>query len=51
MAAFYEKAVKVVPSEIIEEQSTDVDTVSGATKSSHGIIQAVNAALLQAEEE
>ncbi len=42
---FYEKAFEQVPSEIIKAQSTKVDTVSGATYSSKGIIKAVNNAL------
>ena len=36
-------------SSIISEQSTDVDTVSGATFSSTGILEAVNDALTKAE--
>ncbi len=42
---FYEKAFETVPNEIIQKQSTNVDTVSGATYSSVGIINAVNQAL------
>ncbi len=42
---FYKQAVNTVPNEIIQAQSTDVDTVSGATYSSNGIIQAVKAAV------
>ena len=45
---FYEQAFEVVPAEIIQKQSTGVDTVSGATQSSIGIINAVNNALNQA---
>ena len=45
---FYEQAFEVVPAEIIQNQSTGVDTVSGATQSSIGIINAVNNALNQA---
>lgn len=45
---FYEKAFETVPAEIIQSQSTDVDTVSGATYSSVGIINAVNDALSSA---
>ena len=33
---------------MLESQGTDVDTVSGATYSSEGIIDAVNAALFEA---
>ena len=40
---------KGVISSILSEQSTDVDTVSGATFSSTGIINAVNDALGKAE--
>lgn len=42
---FSEKAFESVPAEIVKKQSTDVDTVSGATYSSKGIINAVNNAL------
>lgn len=46
---FYEKAFELVPAAIIEKQSTDVDTTSGATYSSMGIINAVNDALSDAQ--
>lgn len=46
---FYEKAFESVPAEIIASQSTNVDTVSGATYSSVGIINAVNDALSAAK--
>lgn len=46
---FYERAFEIVPQEIISKQSTDVDTVSGATYSSVGIINAVNDALSDAQ--
>lgn len=46
---FYEKAFESVPAAIIEKQSTDVDTASGATYSSVGIINAVNDALSDAK--
>jgi len=46
---FYEKAFNSVPDEIIDSQSTSVDTVSGATRSSVGIINAVANALKNAE--
>jgi polyferredoxin len=46
---FYENVINVVPSEIIQAQSTNVDTVSGATYSSRGIINATQAALDQAK--
>ncbi len=45
---YYSKAFNTVPSEIIDAQSLDVDTVSGATFSSVGIINAVNDALKDA---
>lgn len=46
---FYEKAFEKVPAEIVQKQSTDVDTASGATYSSKGIINAVNNALSSAK--
>lgn len=45
---FYESVVNTVPNEIIQAQSTDVDTVSGATYSSNGIINAVKDAISKA---
>lgn len=45
---FYAKAFSTVPSDIIDAQSLEVDTVSGATFSSVGIINAVNDALKDA---
>lgn len=45
---FYERAESVIPDEIISAQSTSVDTVSGATFSSRGIISAVADALSKA---
>jgi uncharacterized protein with FMN-binding domain/ferredoxin len=45
---YYESAFETVPTSIITSQSTEVDTVSGATRSSEGIIEAVNDALEQA---
>ncbi len=42
---FFTKAQDTVISEIIESQGIDVDTVSGATFSSNGIIEAVSDAL------
>ena len=47
-AAYFDSAIYVID-EIIDEQSTDVDTVSGATFSSNGIIGAVKDALGKAE--
>jgi len=42
---FYQRASGTVIDEIVSSQSTSVDTVSGATFSSNGIIEAVNDAL------
>jgi uncharacterized protein with FMN-binding domain len=42
-------AIEEIPAAIVEANSTDVDTVSGATYSSEGIMAAVNAALESAE--
>ncbi|MDD7793612.1 FMN-binding protein [Clostridium sp. 'White wine YQ'] len=47
---FAARPFNIVPSEIIEAQSTDVDGVSGATRSSNGIKEAVEDALSQAED-
>ena len=47
-AQYYSRAFNTVPSEIIASQSLDVDTATGATFSSVGIINAVNDALSQA---
>lgn len=51
---FYGKAIDAVPVEIVESQSLDVDTVSGATYTSVGIVNAVaealNDALVSGEE-
>lgn len=41
--AFFNRAKEGVTASILAKQSTDVDTVSGATYSSRGIINAVNA--------
>ncbi|MBL4931658.1 FMN-binding protein [Clostridium paridis] len=45
-----ERAFENLPSEIVTAQSTDVDGVSGATRSSNGIKEAVEDALSQAED-
>lgn len=45
---YYQKPIDTVPKEIIDSQSLDVDTVTGATKTSVGIINAVNNALSNA---
>ncbi len=42
---YYDRAFQKVPSEVVDAQSLDVDTVTGATKSSIGIIEAVRNAL------
>ncbi|MGM9532395.1 4Fe-4S binding protein [Intestinibacter sp.] len=42
---FFDKAQNTIINEIISNQSTDVDVVSGATYSSNGIIEAVSDAL------
>lgn len=47
--AYYDQAVKVID-DIKEKQSPQVDTVSGATFSSMGIINAVSQALEKAEQ-
>lgn len=39
------KAENIIPERIVDEQSTDVDVVSGATNSSHVIMNAVQNAL------
>lgn len=48
--SYLENAIQVVD-DILAAQSTDVDTVTGATLSSDGIITAVRRALLQAKGE
>ncbi|MBW9153112.1 FMN-binding protein [Clostridium estertheticum] len=46
---FYARAESTITSEIISNQSTSVDTVSGATYTSEGIINATQEALKKAE--
>ncbi len=46
---FIELASAELPKAIVKAQSTEVDAVAGATKSSQGIIEGVNAALEQAK--
>ena len=46
---FYETPAQVIPEEIVKSQSTKVDAVSGATRSSNGIMMAVEDALAQAK--
>lgn len=48
-AGISDSAIEQVPAAIVEANSTEVDTVSGATYTSEGIIEAVNAALESAE--
>jgi uncharacterized protein with FMN-binding domain len=45
---WYDAVVNVIPKEIINSQSTDIDAVSGATSSSYGIMSAVEDALKKA---
>jgi len=47
---YCDSALEQIPDEIVEAQSTDVDAISGATKTSNGIIEAVNNALEQAKQ-
>lgn len=46
---YYDKVVGTITSSIISKQSTSIDTISGATYSSKGIIKAVENALIQAK--
>ncbi|KHS58425.1 MULTISPECIES: FMN-binding protein [Terrisporobacter] len=46
---FYEPAFDSIPEKIIENQTYDVDAVSGSTYSSKGVIDAVKDALLKAK--
>lgn len=48
---YYEEAIAKIPPLIVEKQSTDVDVISGATKTSNGIIKAVDKALKKAQGE
>lgn len=45
---YWSTPVSVIPKRIVEAQSTDVDTITGATFTSTGIINAVNDVLRQA---
>ncbi len=45
---YFEEAIRVIPQRIVEQQTTDVDVVSGATMTSTGIMEATRLALLQA---
>lgn len=46
---WFQAVVNVIPQRIVKAQGTDVDTVSGATSSSHGIMSAVENALAKAQ--
>lgn len=46
---YYEEAIAKIPLAIVESQSTEVDAIAGATKTSKGIIKAVNKALEEAK--
>ena len=48
--SFWNKASQTVIDRILANKSTDVDTVSGATMTSNGIINAVNDALTKAQD-
>ncbi len=45
---FYERPFEMLPPEIIDHQSTDVDTISGATMTSYGYLSAVEDAISKA---
>lgn len=47
-ARYYATPIQVIPQRIIQNQTTDVDTITGATFTSVGIINAVNDALADA---
>lgn len=49
--AVAEPAIAEIPNRIIQKQSTQVEVVSGATKTSQGIIAAVNSALEKARKQ
>lgn len=46
---YYEEAMEIIPKAIVEAQSAEIDTLTGATKTSQGIIKAVNKALEEAK--
>jgi uncharacterized protein with FMN-binding domain len=46
---WFQAVVNVIPQKIVKGQGTDVDTVSGATSSSYGIMSAVENALAKAQ--
>lgn len=45
---YYTRPIQQIPAAIVENQSLDVDTIAGATRTSVGIINAVNNALSKA---
>lgn len=45
---FYEESFDVIPDMIVDIQSLDIDTITGATRTGEGILKAVEDALLQA---
>lgn len=47
-SGYYEEVFKIISGEIVEEQNIDVDSVSGATVSSRGMINAVRDAVSKA---
>ena len=47
---YYNRAIGTITNSVISKQSGSVDTVSGATYSSNGIIEAVKNALSQAKQ-
>ena len=46
---YYEEAIEKIPQAIVDAQSTEIDIIAGATKTSKGIIKAVNKALEEAK--
>lgn len=46
---YYEEPFEIIPNQIIENQTTDVDAITGATRTSDGIIRAVKMALEEAK--
>lgn len=46
---YYEEAIEKIPQAIVLAQSTEVDAITGATKTSKGIIKAVNKVLEEAK--
>lgn len=46
---YYEEALEKIPQVIIDAQSTEVEAITGATKTSKGVIKAVSKALEEAK--